>query len=110
KSCTKKARNNPDQTLAKVKELKAKNAPSPEKSGHKPEEQGRHDHNGHQRGEHKHHGHGERHGDETPPQGSVKIGDKVPDFSVRTLDGKSIRLSELQKDERRTKNGVVVAL
>jgi hypothetical protein len=30
KGCTKKARSNPDQTLAKAKELKAKNAPTPE--------------------------------------------------------------------------------
>lgn len=31
KGCTKKAQSNPDQTLAKVKELKAKNAATPEK-------------------------------------------------------------------------------
>jgi hypothetical protein len=29
KGCTKKAQNNPDQTVARVKELKAKNAPPP---------------------------------------------------------------------------------
>ena len=38
----------------------------------------------------------------------VKVGDKVPDFSVKTLDGKSVKLSELQKDDKRTKDGVVV--
>ena len=32
----------------------------------------------------------------------------MPDFSVRTLDGKTGKLSELQKDEKRTKTGVVV--
>jgi len=77
---------------------------------HKGEEHGKHDdhkHHGHKRGEHKDHKHGGHH-DEAPPQGSVKVGDKVPDFSVRILDGKTVKLSELQKDERRTKSGVVV--
>jgi peroxiredoxin len=41
-------------------------------------------------------------------KGAVAVGEKVPDFSVRTLDGKAVKLSELQKDERRTKRGVVV--
>jgi len=82
-------------------------------AGHKREEHGQHDHNkhGHEKADHKHHKHGEHHADHgntTPLQGSVKIGDNVPDFSVRTLDGKSVKLSELQKDETRTKNGVVV--
>lgn len=80
-------------------------------AGHKGEEHGKHDHHkkdGHKRGQHKDHKHGEHHDKETAPQGSVKIGDNVPDFSVRTLDGKSVRLSELQKDERRTERGVVV--
>jgi peroxiredoxin len=40
--------------------------------------------------------------------GAVAVGEKVPDFSVRTLDGKTVKLRELQKDERRTKQGVVV--
>ena len=40
--------------------------------------------------------------------GAVKVGEKVPDFSFTMLDGKSVKLSELQKDEKRTKNGVVV--
>ena len=86
--------------------------------GHKGQEHGTHDehakhagheHHGHKSGDHKHHGHGERHHKQSaPPQGKVKVGDKVPDFSVRTLDGKIVKLSELQKDQRRTKNGVVV--
>jgi len=79
------------------------------KDGHKGEEHPKHDHHkaSHKRGEHKHHEHGE-HREETPPQGKVKVGDKVPDFSVRTLDGKSAKLSELQKDEKRTMKGVIV--
>jgi thiol-disulfide isomerase/thioredoxin len=40
--------------------------------------------------------------------GVVAVGEKVPDFSIQTLDGKTVKLSELQKDERRTKKGVVV--
>jgi thiol-disulfide isomerase/thioredoxin len=32
----------------------------------------------------------------------------VPDFSVRALDGKTIKLSELRKDQRQTRKGVVV--
>lgn len=39
---------------------------------------------------------------------AVMVGEKVPDFSLQTLDGQSIKLSELQKDEKRTKKGVVV--
>ncbi|MBW3539602.1 MAG: TlpA family protein disulfide reductase [Planctomycetes bacterium] len=57
---------------------------------------------------HEHHDHGAHRGHETRPQGSVKIGGVVPDFSVRTLDGKSVKLSELQNDERLTNAGVVV--
>jgi RNA polymerase sigma factor (sigma-70 family) len=38
----------------------------------------------------------------------VNVGDKVPDFSLQDLDGKTVKLSELQKDARRTKSGVVV--
>src|SRR5262249_13443815 len=45
---------------------------------------------------------------EPEPKGAVKIGDKVPAFSFRPLDGKSVKLSELQRDEKRTKTGVVV--
>ncbi|MBI2806259.1 MAG: TlpA family protein disulfide reductase [Planctomycetes bacterium] len=43
-----------------------------------------------------------------PRKSAVKVGDKVPDFSITTLDGKSVKLSELQKDETRTKKGIVV--
>jgi peroxiredoxin len=63
---------------------------------------------GHEGGEHKHHHGGAHHDKETTPQGKVQVGDKVPDFSVRALDGKSVKLSELQKDAKRTTNGVVV--
>jgi thiol-disulfide isomerase/thioredoxin len=41
-------------------------------------------------------------------KGTVAVGAKVPDFSVRTLDGKTVKLSDLQKDQKRTKKGVVV--
>jgi thiol-disulfide isomerase/thioredoxin len=40
--------------------------------------------------------------------GTVTVGEKVPDFSVRALDGKAVKLSELQKDKKRTKTGAVV--
>ena len=46
--------------------------------------------------------------DEPKRQGTVTVGDKVPDFSVQTLDGKTVKLSELQEDQKRTKQGVVV--
>jgi thiol-disulfide isomerase/thioredoxin len=46
--------------------------------------------------------------DEQKRKGTVSVGSKVPDFSVRTLDGKTVKLSELQKDQKRTKQGVVV--
>ena len=72
---------------------------------HKSHDQHKH---GHLTGEPKDHKHGEHKHGETAPPGLVKVGGKVPDFSIRTLDGKNIKLSELQKDERRTKNGVVV--
>src|SRR5262249_26004383 len=80
------------------------------KDGHKRGEHAKHDHHqqgGHKRGEHKDHKDGERHDKEIAPQ--VKVGDKVPDFSVRILDGKSVKLSELQEDESRTKKGVVLS-
>jgi thiol-disulfide isomerase/thioredoxin len=41
-------------------------------------------------------------------KGALAVGDKVPDFSVRTLDGKTTKLSELRADAGRTKTGVVV--
>ena len=46
--------------------------------------------------------------DEPKRKGTVTVGEKVPDFAVRTLDGKAVKLSELRKDEKRTKKGVVV--
>ena len=39
---------------------------------------------------------------------AVAVGEKVPDLMLQTLDGRSMKLSELQKDEERTKDGVVV--
>jgi peroxiredoxin len=45
---------------------------------------------------------------EAKRKGTVAVGEKVPDFSVRPLDGKAVKLSELRKDERRTKKGVIV--
>jgi peroxiredoxin len=79
-------------------------------AAHKHEGHGRHDHNkdGHARGAHEHHAAGGHQDKEPTPQGAVKVGDEVPDFSVRTLDGKSVKFSELRKDERPTATGVVV--
>lgn len=79
-------------------------------TGHKAEAQAKHDdhkNHGHKRGEDKDHGAG-AHQDMAHPQGKVKVGDIVPDFSLRTLDGKSVKLSELQNDETRTKKRIVV--
>lgn len=75
--------------------------------GHNGEEHGKHKLHteGQTRVDHKDHKHGEHHGKQTAPKGGVQVGDKVPDFSVQTLDGKSVKLSELQKE---TKEGVVV--
>lgn len=77
-------------------------------AGHERKEHAKHDdhmNHGHKRGEHKDHGAGNHQNKETATQAGVKVGDQVPDFSVRTLDGKSLKLSELQKE---TKEGVVV--
>lgn len=80
--------------------------------GHAGEEHGTHhdhkQHHGHKNGEHQDHHAGGHQDTETATHAKVKVGDKVPDFSVQTLDGKRVKLSELQKDETRTKNGVVV--
>src|SRR5262249_36506167 len=46
--------------------------------------------------------------EEAKRKGVVAVGDAVPDLSVQTLDGKTVKLSELQKDAKRTKSGVVV--
>ena len=77
---------------------------------HQPEEHARHTHqkDGHRKDERKHHKHGGNRANESPPEAIVKIGEKVPDFTVQMLDGKSVKLSELQKDEEQTKTGVVV--
>jgi len=79
-------------------------------AGHKGAEHGRHDvkKDGDKNGDDKHHQDREHHDKVTAPKGSLKVGDTVPDFPVRTLDGKTVKLSELQKDARRTKKGVVV--
>ena len=50
-------------------------------------------------------------GDETkttPAARPVSIGEKVPDFSLTLLDGKTWKLSELRKQKRYGKDGVVV--
>jgi thiol-disulfide isomerase/thioredoxin len=39
---------------------------------------------------------------------SITVGEKLPELTLRTLDGKTVKLSELQQDARRTKTGVVV--
>jgi thiol-disulfide isomerase/thioredoxin len=39
---------------------------------------------------------------------TISVGARVPDFSVRTLDGKTVKLGELQNDQKLTKKGVVV--
>jgi len=72
KGCQRKALADPEATLKKVDEFKAKVKAEPR------------------------------------PKSAVRVGDKVPDFSIRMLDGKSAKLSELQKDEKRTKEGIVV--
>jgi thiol-disulfide isomerase/thioredoxin len=46
--------------------------------------------------------------EEARRKGTITVGQKVADFSVQTLDGKTVSFSELQKDEKRTKMGVVV--
>lgn len=75
------------------------------------DEHGEHAHHrqhGHKSDSHGQLHHGHEHGDEAPPQARIKVGDKVPDFSLRTLEGKSIPLSQLQKDMQRTASGIVV--
>jgi peroxiredoxin len=39
---------------------------------------------------------------------ALSVGEKVPDFRLTTLDGKSIKLSELRKDKTRSEKGVIV--
>ncbi|MDA1230054.1 MAG: redoxin domain-containing protein [Planctomycetota bacterium] len=87
-----------------------------ESANHKGEEQAtHHDHKNHDHQRSGHDGHhsaehhaGTHHDSETALEARVKIGDKVPDFSVQTIDGQSVKLSELQQDEKRTSQGVVV--
>lgn len=43
-----------------------------------------------------------------PREGALKVGEKVPDFSITMLDGKAVKLSELQKDKGRSEKGIVV--
>jgi thiol-disulfide isomerase/thioredoxin len=43
-----------------------------------------------------------------PRKGIVTVGEQVPELSVQTLDGKTLKLSELRKDRKRAKHGVVV--
>lgn len=43
-----------------------------------------------------------------PREGALKVGQKVSDFSITTLDGKTVKLSELQKDKKGSEKGVVV--
>ena len=38
----------------------------------------------------------------------LTIGQKVPDFSLRDLDGKTVKLSQLQKDTKKTAQGIVI--
>lgn len=45
--------------------------------------------------------------DEPEHKDTVAVGEKVPDFSVQTLDGENLKLTELQRDEKRTKTGIV---
>lgn len=42
------------------------------------------------------------------PAESIGIGDKVPDFTVTSLDGKPHKLSDLQKNEKLAGSGVTV--
>jgi cytochrome c biogenesis protein CcmG/thiol:disulfide interchange protein DsbE len=77
-----------------------------EHARHHEHRKGEHKRGEHKKGEHKDHKQGEHHGKALTA--IVKVGDKVPDFSVRTLDGKTVKLSEMQKNEKETTKGVVV--
>jgi peroxiredoxin len=39
---------------------------------------------------------------------AIAVGDKVPDLALKTVDGKTVKLSEMRADEKRAKHGVVV--
>lgn len=43
-----------------------------------------------------------------PREGALKVGQKVPDLSITMLDGKTVKLSELQKDNKGSEKGIVV--
>src|ERR1041385_8240019 len=43
-----------------------------------------------------------------PQKSALAVGEKVPDFSITTLDGKSVKLSDLRKDKSKSEKGVVV--
>jgi len=102
---------------AKHAEAKRAGATDEEHDGHKRGEHKGHEHGdtpkpthvrggSHMKGEHPDHKAGDPHDKALP--GSIKVGNKVPDFEIRTLDGKSLKLSDLQKDVERTKKGVIV--
>ena len=70
---------------------------------------------GHRKGEHGHDqgGRGRRHGGHDhsvasgETSGSIAVGDKVPEFEV-TIDGKTMKLSELRKNTALSENGTLV--
>jgi peroxiredoxin len=106
KGCTKKALKNPEQTLAKAKELRSRKGSTPEKTDFNSKEHSSRRTSGDQ----EHHNHAAFHGlheQSVTSHAVVKVGDKVPDFTVRTLDGNSTNLSEIQKDAKQTKSGLV---
>ncbi len=43
-----------------------------------------------------------------PREGALKVGQKVPELSITMLDGKTVKLSELQKGKKGSEKGVVV--
>jgi thiol-disulfide isomerase/thioredoxin len=45
---------------------------------------------------------------DTTPPARLNVGDKVPDFTLNDQGGKTVKLSDLQKDVKRTKKGIVV--
>lgn len=106
KSATEKKETGKDDEHAKHGEPKKGGAKDEEHAKHDDHKQDAHKKGEHKKGEHKDHKQGEHHGKALTAV--VKVGDKVPDFSVGTVDGKTVKLSELQKDEKQTPKGVVV--
>ena len=41
-------------------------------------------------------------------KGAINVGEKVPDFTITTLDGKVVKFSDLRKDKKQSQKGVVV--